>query len=140
MTFNYLISLTDCIVPCSPIHLNAGFLLLIAWHFSIKPKEESTFAISYSLLIFVFSFYSFWFYSSPFSWFSLYDIFFAASSKHIILFHVTNKCIPKDFSFLYFFILPPLLLAIFLNISASSSSDFISIKVGKKDEFKDLFS
>ena len=126
-------SLTCWTTPWSPIHLKAGFLELTAWHFSISPIDCSTLAMSYSLRILVFSFCSFW--SSAFSD-SDREIFFADSSKVIIDFQVTNRwmnCwhkIPRDFSFLYFFYLQPFWRAICLNNSVSSSSDWISTKLG----------
>lgn len=118
-------SLSDLMVPSRPIHLNAGFLLLIAWHFSISPREESTLAISYNLLILVFSFYSFLLMFKS-SYLSL--IFLAASSKLITGYQVTNKWmkfwqrIPRDLSFLYFFTRPPFIFYICFRISSSSSS------------------
>ena len=130
-TFNSFSSFTASMVPCRPIHLNAGFLLLRAWHFSMSPMDWSTLAISYSLLILVFSFCSPL--SSTLSGISQSDIFLAASSRLRTCFHVTNRwmnCwqrIPRDFSFLYFFCLLPLPILIKPD---SSSSDWISMKLG----------
>lgn len=126
-------SLTYWITPWRPIHLKAGFFELTAWHFSISPIDWRTLAISYSLRILVFNFCSFW--SSAFSD-SESEIFLADSSRVMIDFQVTNKWMncwhkmPRDFSFLYFFYLQPFWRAICLNSSVSSSSDWISTKLG----------